>query len=577
MASSQNILNEYILEGQKPCRVYLLDNSSKTVLFNDDTSFGDLVIILLNKLGLKNIENICDYFAIYTSNDGMKIAEVNANNTKVSEALLNFTEKSRFVFMIRLFMPSITGLESRDVLAERIGKEKELIPDRFYYESAEIEDEELFNLQFIQAVYNVITGAYVTSLEVALDLAAYYFYQKFGNNFDPKILQSQLLGDRILEYLSIRHFEFFDDNFENIESTKRKINKKNFLEEMESMFLTRLKGLVAASTKIDEEEAKRLYMNKIWSIDNAHGYTFFRGLIRNDDTLPEKAIIGIAQRGIEIFDRTRNLIKFYRIDFVLRWGYHPNKCFFFDVQEIHETDSRHISIDLKNGKEIADLLADYAMAYLKEGGEFDDDNDDDNQEDDDFVENDNEAADIDLFNKKKEDISTVQKSNFVGVENLLDKNINGKDDEEEEDYSPEGKNFIKNGSELFNSMQFSSPPNLLFQKRASRVSSQNSRSSITNTRIASESSSSQKEILEVEDEVIEQETPFSKNDNNNNVNKNPVGNVLERNFNDKEYTQEHVNAIIKIQSNVRGGFARERVTEIIHEKIMNGEIVIEED
>ena len=142
MASSQNILNEYILEGQKPCRVYLLDNSSKTVLFNDDTSFGDLVIILLNKLGLKNIENICDYFAIYTSNDGMKIAEVNANNTKVSEALLNFTEKSRFVFMIRLFMPSITGLESRDVLAERIGKEKELIPDRFYYESAEIEDEE---------------------------------------------------------------------------------------------------------------------------------------------------------------------------------------------------------------------------------------------------------------------------------------------------------------------------------------------------------------------------------------------------------------------------------------------------
>ena len=59
---------------------------------------------------MANIENICDYFAIYTSNDGMKIAEVNANNTKVSEALLNFTEKSRFVFMIRLFMPSITGL-----------------------------------------------------------------------------------------------------------------------------------------------------------------------------------------------------------------------------------------------------------------------------------------------------------------------------------------------------------------------------------------------------------------------------------------------------------------------------------
>merc|ERR1711871_1563845 len=164
------------------------------------------VMILLEKLGVQNIDNISEYFSVYTSNDGAKISEVNPNENKVNEELAKFTDKSRFVLMIRLFMPSVTGLESRDMLAERIGKPKELIPDRFYFESAEIEDIGLFELQFIQAVYNVITGTYPTSLEVALNLGAYYFYQKFGN-FEPKILQSKLLGDRILEYLSIRHFE----------------------------------------------------------------------------------------------------------------------------------------------------------------------------------------------------------------------------------------------------------------------------------------------------------------------------------------------------------------------------------
>jgi hypothetical protein len=187
--------------GKIPVRIFFLDNSSKMLLLTTSTCANDVVIEILQKMDLKG--DVCfDYFALYLSETGSSIDRNIEAQENISMLISQWDDSipSKLVFMIRLFLPSITGFQYPNVVAARFGGAE--LPLEKYLEEAEVVDRQLVHLQYLQAVFNVITGQYPTTPEQALQLGAIHFLHKFGN-YDPSRHVPGFLGVRVMEFLPL--------------------------------------------------------------------------------------------------------------------------------------------------------------------------------------------------------------------------------------------------------------------------------------------------------------------------------------------------------------------------------------
>jgi hypothetical protein len=325
-------------------KFYLLDNSSKTLLVDDTTTFREITETMLIKMHVQDTDK-ADYFGIYTSEDGNSISHVNNKDDYVFDTVEGLGHEARLVFMIRLFMPSIRGIQTKERMAQNMEKDMSLVPDKYYFESSPTTDENLLVLQYIQAVYYIITGVYPTDYDTALTLGSLYFLEKFGR-VDRSSLKAGLIGNNIVEYIPLKHMKGKDPA------------------DVELALLGRIEDYLGI--ELGDNAVVREYMTIIWQMSNFSEFTFFRGMIRNE-SLPDKAIMGISHRSIIILNKNRELAASYTLEFILRWGYHPGRSFFFDANGADDAQEPiHIQLDIKNGQDIADLLADYALSFMKE-------------------------------------------------------------------------------------------------------------------------------------------------------------------------------------------------------------------
>ena len=167
--------------------------------------------MVLIKLDVRDVENTCHYFGLYESVDGASIGGCVNSDDRVSDIIQNWSEEnnSKLVFMIRLFLPSITGFQHKDVVAHRLRTVKSSLTHKSYIEAAEVHDSQLLHIQYNQAVYNVITGQYPTSPELAIEFGVYHFLYKFGT-FDETRHVLGFLSNRIVEFLPYVHLRKSD-------------------------------------------------------------------------------------------------------------------------------------------------------------------------------------------------------------------------------------------------------------------------------------------------------------------------------------------------------------------------------
>lgn len=320
----------------------------------------DVVRILLEKYEVRDIDGVLEYFALYESKNGSAIDGALPLDATVADVVQAWTdENSKLVFMIRLFMPCLWGLQHRDVVAAAAGKPKNMMSLEGYLDIAEVIDPNLLHLQYMQAVYHVVTGQYPTSQDQALILGSLHFLYKFGE-FDSNKHKVGYLGNRIVEFIPVRYL------------------KKKTLEEWESILFqtlqthqsTLLSMSIASHTNPHEIAAvtpQHRYMDNIFRLRNGHfGCTFFR-CTASCKSLPETVILGIHAGGINIYDKSsdRNLLKAFGMEDIFRWGYKINILFYFEIQATEEFPSV-VEMKTGDGVKMADLLTDYALAYMKE-------------------------------------------------------------------------------------------------------------------------------------------------------------------------------------------------------------------
>jgi hypothetical protein len=188
--------------------MFLLEASS-TVL--------DVLLMILKKLdinasgnasgsGSGRVDIFAQYFGLYESTNGSSIGSAIDFETRVSDVIARWMDdnESKLVFMIRLFVPSLWGIQYKDIIAKRLHQTKDSLTLQTHLETAEIIDSQLVHLQYNQCVYNVITGQYPTTPEMALELGVYHFIYKFGA-YDETRHPLGFLSNRIVEFLPYGH------------------------------------------------------------------------------------------------------------------------------------------------------------------------------------------------------------------------------------------------------------------------------------------------------------------------------------------------------------------------------------
>jgi hypothetical protein len=340
--------------------MFLLDASS---------SVKDLVVLVLNKFEVLDSEEVAGYFGLFESLNGSNIGDARKPHENVVDIVTNWSRSAananaKFIFMVRLYEPCTFGIEHKDDLERRLESASPLT-DQAYRTQAQTRDPGLIHLQYLQAVYSVITGQYPTSVELALKLGMIHFTYKFGP-YNASSHKVGFLGARIVEFIPIKHLKSRPlDLWESaiIEAVKAHHTSYEATQGEEA----NLNG------ERDDVKVQRRYLDEVFNMVQ-FGCTMFRCKVNANATssaaaknIPVDCFLGVQCMGIHIFEKasTRNLVATYRIDEIFRWGFRTNEMFYFEVQSTAE-ESGIVEFDTEEGEKISVLLTDYAHAFVTE-------------------------------------------------------------------------------------------------------------------------------------------------------------------------------------------------------------------
>lgn len=292
--------------------------------------------------------------SIFGSSNGSSIDTYFDGNTTITEMLFSWAEKegAKFVFMIRLFMKSFTGLEPRDFVARRLNVGLNDLTNDEYLQNAEILYPQLLYLQYLQSVYNVITGQYATTAEEALELGALQFLHKFGEYQESRHAPG-FLGNRIVEFIPARHLRL------------------KSLEQWEEDFTESVSKIHQNLPARSSTNPQRQYLEAVMKLadGNMYGSTLFRCSQSQFKSMPETLLLGAHCGGITIFDTSKQMLRQYSLMEMSRWGFKRDMLFYMEICPLGD-EAQTLEFQTVDGKKIADLLSDYAVEYIAEKNRF---------------------------------------------------------------------------------------------------------------------------------------------------------------------------------------------------------------
>lgn len=299
-------------------RVYLLDNSMKSLLVEDTSTALDVATLVCEKIGIEKPEDVVHCFGLCECKDGVTIERPLPDASEVVQVIRDWGENttSRFVFTTKLYMHH-TILGSADPKIEY--------------------------MLYIQAVYNVISGIYPTTPDQAVQLAALQLLAKHGPH-KPEVhkvgyLSHQLIGFIPHSVLGVRRASQWEEEiFE-----------------------------AHAALTFTKDEARVEYC-RILSERDYYGCAFFMVAQSFSRRLPKTLMIGISCKGIYVLERNDKVVlQKYRLSDIYRWGFKPETSFYFELKSPAGSGPVY-EFRTEQGHSMSDLLTEYAMALLKEMG-----------------------------------------------------------------------------------------------------------------------------------------------------------------------------------------------------------------
>lgn len=346
-----------ILIVQPDLDVFFLNKSFVTVSININTTAAQLIQLVLQKKEVKSPSGfaaIASHFTLYESLDGHTLSREISKTERVMEAMQVWSSnKARYILGLRLFTPDIYGLELESTVNHRYNKK--LTFDE-YLTLAEVIDPALMQLQYIQAVHNILSREYPVTEKEAIYYGALDFIYTFGlyNSREHKL---GFLGHQILEFIPAVYIP--EENSSQLELLLLKEVETQSVELVSQFyeFKSDLKPIVS-----------RQYLNSIFQTSFYGSTYFYCKFSRSSSCLgtrsfPPEAIVGINCNRMTIYNRHSEILKGFTLPELSRWGYQLDLLFFIEISVSHEWKGT-VELHTKAGKMISELLTDYALAYI---------------------------------------------------------------------------------------------------------------------------------------------------------------------------------------------------------------------
>jgi talin len=304
------------VDGKTLIRVYLLDNSMKTMLVEDSATVEGVVATMAAKVGILNPAEYAPCFSLHECRDGVTIERALPPGSLIVKLVEGWPAglEVRLVFQLKLFMESIRMTS----------------------------DPRMIYMLYIQGVYNVITGIYPTPMDEAVSLATLQVQAKFGDH-DP--------SKHVPGFLS--------------KQLRALIPSALLPRRTPTQWQEEILGRHAILNDAAKATPQLLY-HQILLARDYYGCAFFLVRQSYSQMLPPDIVVGISGGGIFLLrPEDKMTLERYTLGEIYRWGFKPSKTFYFEVKGTNGPGPLY-EYDTVVGNVMSDLLTDYAMMLLKE-------------------------------------------------------------------------------------------------------------------------------------------------------------------------------------------------------------------
>ena len=173
------------------------------------------------------------------------------------------------------------------------------------YYSFDEDDYDTINMIYNQSLYDVITGKFKIDENKIITLASLQILNEFGKDNENAYkslknnIEKYVPFNQINKMRNIQWCEKIIEFYSNLSEFNQNQAKWNYLEELKNN----------VNYQMQQFDAK-FNLNKS---------------ITNEDNIPEECVIGIKPDGINILDRERNEIVFYKYEIIMNWGISDNQ------------------------------------------------------------------------------------------------------------------------------------------------------------------------------------------------------------------------------------------------------------
>ena len=303
-------------DGDEPLKIYFLDNSSKTLMVDDDSTAKDVCDMIAHRLnyydgGIRS----STFFAIFESDDGAM-----PKRALAPEELVRSVQHgtAKLIYMMKLCMPTALHMVSYD--------------------------EAMLHMQYIQGLHRILTGVqFHGDAEKCIQMGALSFYVKYGYH-NHNIHKLGFITHRLLEFIPA-----------NLMSQKAATEWEEELYEAHAQLR---KGLNA-----------KLDFVKTCHKDPNNGCHYVEVKQKCYRKHPSAVLVGININGVWVLDKkSRQCLEFYHLSEAFRWGFKPGLNFYFEVRPPDSDQGMIYEFGTTRGNELSALMTDYADALLDELG-----------------------------------------------------------------------------------------------------------------------------------------------------------------------------------------------------------------